>query len=50
MNGRTLDALRAGPVPPESARPAFDLLDYTIAHVIGRRPNLSAYVRRHGSI
>lgn len=45
VNGHTLDVLRQGRPTPESARAVFDLLDYAVAHIIGRRPALSHFIR-----
>ncbi|MGQ9649081.1 MAG: DNA repair protein RecO [Phycisphaerae bacterium] len=44
VSGATLDALRAAQLTPATAGDAFDLLNYTIAHVIGRQPSLARFV------
>jgi DNA repair protein RecO (recombination protein O) len=45
VNGTVLDALRQGEPSAQSAPGGFDLLDYTIAHTLGRRPHLSRFIR-----
>lgn len=42
-----LTALRQDAVNAETARPVFELLDYTISHTIGRRVALATYVLGH---
>lgn len=44
INGIALDALRTNVNGPEIAPETFELLDYTIAHTLGRRPGLSRFV------
>jgi DNA repair protein RecO (recombination protein O) len=44
VSGLTLDALRTAQFTTETAREAFDLLNYTITHIIGRPPTLARYV------
>lgn len=44
-NGAVLDALRQGESSNQAASGGFELLDYTIAHTLGRRPELSRFVR-----
>jgi len=45
VSGLVLDALRRRAFSLESAPGAFELLDYTIAHMLGRRPGLSRFIR-----
>lgn len=45
VNGVVLEALRKNQFSADSAAGGFELLDYTIAHTIGRRPNLSRFIR-----
>ena len=42
--GITLNALREAKLSTETARDAFDLLNYTISHIIGRQPSLARHV------
>lgn len=44
VSGATLDALREARLTPATARDAFDLLNYTITHIIGRQPTLARFV------
>jgi len=49
VTGATLTALRERSFAPGAARAAFDLLNYTISHTIGRQPALAKFVLRKGS-
>jgi DNA repair protein RecO (recombination protein O) len=44
VSGTTLDALRDRRGDAESARDAFELLNYALSHVIGRQPALARFV------
>jgi DNA repair protein RecO (recombination protein O) len=45
VNGTVLEALRRGQFSAQTAPGGFDLLDYTFAHTLGRRPHLSRFIR-----
>lgn len=46
VSGRILDALRRREFLLETAWGGFELLDYAIAHTLGRRPGLSRFIRK----
>jgi DNA repair protein RecO (recombination protein O) len=49
VNAGVLEALRQGKFDSTLAPGSFDFLDYAITHVLGRRPDLSRFVRNLGA-
>lgn len=45
VNASILDALRKGEFDATTAPGAFEFLDYTLTHILARRPELSRFVR-----